>query len=71
MEYSRNDLPKKAIRSVVAETLGDILEHLNIEQVTIVYSRPKNLKNLLTKAKLHQVPGKEASKYYIGELPEK
>ena len=32
------------------------------------YSRPKNIKDSMTKAKLHQAPGREASKYYSGEL---
>ena len=53
------------------ETLSETLEYLNVEQVTVTYSRPNNLKDLPTKAKLHQAPDREASKYYYGEVTRK
>ena len=37
-----------------------------VDKMIIAYSRPPNIKDVLTKAKLHQAPGKEASKYYSG-----
>jgi len=55
MEYSKNNWPKKAARS----------------QITVAYSRPKNIKDLLSKAKLHQAEGKDVSVYYSGGLPSK
>ena len=45
-------------------------ESLGITQMTTAYSCPKNIKYLVTKAKLHHAPGKEASTYYLGELRE-
>ena len=71
MEYSRNDMPKKAVRSIVDATLSNTLEDLQISQTTVAYSRPKNVKDLLSKAKLHQAKGKEVSVYYSGEPPSK
>ena len=68
MEYSKNDIPKKAIRSIVDATLPTTMEKLGINQVTVAYSRPKNLKDLLSKAKLHQAKGQEVSAYYSGGL---
>ena len=67
MEYSSNDIPRKSVRAVVDRTLGVLLKEIGITQVTLAYSRAKNIKDLVTKAKLHQPPGKEASKYYWGE----
>ena len=66
MEYSKNDMPKKAVRSIVDATLSHTLKELNVTQTTVAYSRPKNLKDLLSKAKLHQEKGKEVSTYYTG-----
>ena len=71
MEYSRNDMPKKAVRSIVEATLSNTLEDLQISQTTVAYSRPKNVKDLLSKAKLHQAKGKEVSVYYSGGPPSK
>ena len=68
-EYSRNDIPKKAVRSIVNTTLSNTLAELNISQTTVAYSRPKNIKDLLSKAKLHQAKGKEVSIYYTGGQP--
>ena len=67
-EYGRNDLSRRAIRSIYDDTLRDRLESFGIKQLTIAFSRPKNIKDYVTKAKLHMAPDKEASKYYSGEL---
>jgi len=69
MEYSKNDMPKKAVRSIVNATLSNTLTELGISQTTVAYSRPKNIRDLLSKAKLHQADGKEVSKYYSGGPP--
>ena len=66
MEYSKKDMPKKAVRSIVNATLSNTLAELGISQTTAAYSRPKNIKDLLSKAKLHQAEGKEVSVYYSG-----
>ena len=70
-EYSKKDMPKKAVRSIVNATLSNTLAELGISQTTAAYSRPKNIKDLLSKAKLHQAEGKEVSVYYSGGLPSK
>ena len=62
---------KKAVRSIVETTLSNTLEDLQISQTTVAYSRPKNVKDLLSKAKLHQAKGKEVSVYYSGGPPGK
>ena len=67
-EYGRNDLSQRAISSVYDDTLCGALENIGIRQLTIVFSRPKKIKDYVTKAKLHMAPGKEASKYYLGDL---
>ena len=68
VEYHPNELPKGAIRETYNHTCGELFEkRLGIKQVTIAYSRPLNLLESLTKAKLHQAPGREASTYYRGE----
>ena len=48
-----------------------VIKHdLDITKLTIPYSKPQNLKDAITKAKLvHQASGREASKFYSGELP--
>ena len=70
MEFHRNDIPKSMIRTIYEHTCQDTFsEELGINQFTICYSRSTNIKESLTKAKLHQAPGKEASKFYSGELP--
>ena len=68
IEFGRNDLPREAIRAIYNSTCQEMCEGIGIKDFTIAYSRPKNIKDLVTKAKLHMAPGKEASKYYTGEL---
>ena len=68
-EYHKNDIPKNKVRAIYESTCNEILSSkLGIKQLTIAYSRPKNIKDTITKAKLHQAKGREASKYYSGEL---
>ena len=68
IEYGRNDLPRKVVRSIFDLTCKEMCEKIGIDNFTSAYSSPKNIKDLVTKSKLHMAPGKEASKYYIGEL---
>jgi len=67
-EYGRNDLSRRAIRSIFDDTCREMCESIGITQFTVAFSRPKNIKDYVTKTKLHMAPGKEASKYYTGEL---
>ena len=68
LEYSENDIPKQAVRALYDHYCKEAFEGLGITQMTTAYSSPKNIKDLVTKAKLHQPPGKEAGKCYSGEL---
>ena len=47
-------------------TLKDMIDELGVSQITVAYSRPKNVKDLVSKAELHQAKGKEISIYYGG-----
>ena len=67
MEYSRNDLPRKAVRSIYGTTCKVNFESLWNKQMTTEYSWPNNTKDLAIKAKLHQPPDKKASEYYLGD----
>ena len=69
-EFHPNDIPRRRIRAIYNACCADLFQRkLDIEKLIIAYSRPPNIKDLLTKAKLHQAPGHESSKYYKGELP--
>ena len=69
-EYHKHDIPKLLIRRLYdlycQPTFSSVL---GIRQLTIAYSRPKNVKELVSKARLYQRQNHEASKYYEGELP--
>ena len=68
MEYGQNDLPRKAVREIYDSTCREVFEEMGIKKFVIAYSRSNNIKELMTRAKLHQPPGHEASKYYTGEM---
>ena len=61
MEYSRNDLPRKVVRLIYNATCKVNFESLGITQMTTAYLEAKNMRDLVTKAKLLPAPGKEAS----------
>lgn len=44
MEYSKNDMPKEAVRSIVDATFTETLDELNIIQTTVACFRPKKWK---------------------------
>ena len=68
MEYHTNDIPKTQVRALYDHYCKSTFKGLGIKQFTAAYSRLPNIKDSITKAKLHQAPGKETSKYYSGEL---
>ena len=64
------DIPRRRIRALYNYHCSDAFStHLGVDQFTVCYSRPNNIRDTLTKAKLAQQPGREASKFYSGELP--
>ena len=68
--YHRCDIPKQQVRSIYNNTCSRVFEDLlDIKQLTVAYSRSTNIRESVSKAKLHQAPGREASKFYTGELP--
>ena len=62
MNYSRNNFQKRQLD--VEETLDKTLQNLNIHQVIVVCSRQNNLKDFLTKGKLHQAPRRKTRKKF-------
>jgi hypothetical protein len=62
MVYHPDDISRAQVRQVYEETLGPLLEEvLGIKRAIVAYSRPKNIGDYVTKAKLHQAPGVTAS----------
>ena len=69
MEFHPADIPKHQVRTIYNQTCGDVLsKRLGIKKFTIAYSRPKNIRDKLTKAKFYQAPGQDTTKFYSGEL---
>ena len=70
MEYHPNDIPRHRVRAIFNHYCQELFkDRLDITQSIVAYSRPPNIKDTVTKAKLHQAPGRNASKFYSGELP--
>lgn len=60
--YHPEDIPRKRIQELFEQHCGELLRHeINIARPTIAYSRPKNIGDLITKAKLHQASGVTSS----------
>ena len=69
MEFHPQDIPRKHVRKIYQQTCGDIMKgEIGIEQLTMAYSRPRTIGNIVPKAKLLEAEGKEVSKYITGEL---
>ena len=69
-QYHTYDTPKQYIRAIWNHHCQKLFEEcLGIKQTIIAYSRANNIKDSVTKAKLHQAPGQEASTFYSGEIP--
>ncbi|KAL7491032.1 hypothetical protein ACHAWT_001425 [Skeletonema menzelii] len=67
--YHPNDIPRTILRRLYDTHCAELFkEHLDIQQFIIAYHSAPTLRSALTKAKLIQEPGKEASKYFDGEL---
>lgn len=67
LQYHPDDIPRQRVRTIYDTTCGDLFSReLGIGRPTIAYSRPPNIGDKITQAKLHQAPGKPAS-YYLGE----
>ena len=68
-QYNRRDIQRKQVQKIWDETC-QLLEKdvkdggLGIERVICAYSRPKNLRDLLQKAKLRENEDHKASSYF-------
>ena len=64
LPYHPYDIPRKHIRRLYDQHCANIFsKHRGIKEFTVAYSRHKNLKELLTRAKLHQAPNRAASTF--------
>ena len=62
LEYHPNDISRKKLKAFYEEHCGKLFrKEMGIGEPTIAYSRPKNIGDYITQAKLHQAPGKTAS----------
>jgi hypothetical protein len=60
LEYHRNDISKAKVRSLYEIHCREKFETiLGIKQLTVAYSRSNNIRDMVTKAKLHQAPGQK------------
>ena len=67
LQFHPEDISRKKIQEFYKEHCSDLFkEHMDIDRPVIAYSRPPNIGNYVTQAKLHEAPGKTASTY-MGE----
>ena len=68
--YHPLDIPRRQVRKIYEDELQDtIMQEINSDaKLTICYSRPRNIQDVLAKAALFELEGKEVSKYITGEL---
>ena len=70
LEYHPNDIPRKFIRNSWNKNCDGLLSQkasnggINLKQMIIAYSRPRNLRDVLLKAKLQEHTGKEVSTFF-------
>ena len=64
-KFHMNDISQQAMRLEFETHLAKMIRNdLGVTKMTIAYSRPLNIRNYITRAKLHQPPGKIASKIF-------
>ena len=73
-QFHKDGISRLQIRSAYEEHLSSIFKtEININKTIVAFSRPKNIGDFATKAKLHQAPGQSAStimgKYRAGLNP--
>ena len=68
IKYHPDDVPRQRVQQLYQQHCGELFEReIGIKRPTIAYSRPKNLGDLITKAKLHQAPC-QTSSTILGEF---
>ena len=67
LEFHLDNIPRKIVCDLWSEHCGEYLSKefedggLEIKRTILAYSRPKDLMDLVQKARLYQLPGKEVS----------
>ncbi len=71
LQYHPKDISRSTLRTIYKKNckpLGEITttngNKMSIKSLTVAYSRAKNLRNVLTSAKLPSVPGHEVSQFF-------
>ena len=59
-EYHPEDVPRLLIRKLYYKHLGKFEDELGLASPKIAYSRPTNLGEIASQAKLHEAPGRDA-----------
>ena len=75
IQYHPHDIPRCIIRKIYEKNCPNFKDFytnkggkMDIKQLTIAFSRPKNIRDTLTNARLYQPKGKEVTKYMLGEV---
>ena len=64
LQYHPRGIGRSQVRSAFSETCDNFKgTAAEVDQLTVAVSRPRNLRDELISARLHQVKGKEASTY--------
>ena len=70
LEYHPNNIPRRTVRQLYKKHCGHFTRELNLDcMIVAYYSRPNSIRDYVSHTKLHQEPGKEASKC-MGEYPQ-
>ena len=68
-EYHPKDIPRRQIRKAYSEECEETFRaEIGTKQFILAYSRPKTIGNIVAKAQLFEVNGREVSKFITGEL---
>ena len=61
-QFHKNGVSRRTIRTLYDKHLGNFCQaDMDIQRMIVAFSRPKNIGDFLTKAKLYQAPGQSAS----------
>ena len=64
MQYHPRGIERSQVRNAFNETCNNFKgTAAEVDQINVALSRPRNLRDELISARLHQVKGKEASTY--------
>ena len=62
-QYHPGDIPRSTVRRLYDQHCGDLRDKLKVLPPIIAYTRPKNIRDLVSRTKLHEAPGKTSSRY--------